>query len=986
MKCLFYSTCRGWMLVLFAMAISSFAYSQRTVSGTVTDAESGEPLIGASILVVGTGSGSITDIDGNFEVNMPEGINQIEVSYTGYSTQTFDVTGQSNVQIQLKAGAVLEEVVVVGYGTQKSKEVTSAITSVKAEDFNNGNINNPTQLLQGKVAGLVVTTPNSDPNGDISLLLRGVSSLSGSTQPLIIIDGVLGADLKSIDPQDIATIDVLKDGSAAAIYGTRGTNGVVIITTKRGKEGKATVEYSGYVSSETVARSLDVLTADEYRAFMPVNPNESIDDLGSSTNWEDEITRNGISHFHGLSISGGNGSTTYRGSFNFRDIQGVAVNSGFDQVNLRLNLTQMALNDRLKFDLNLTNTNRNVNFISYGAFQNALIGNPTAPVFAEEGSALADRYDGYFQIPGSFEWENPLAQAEQTIDEALFRRFIGSLRAELTLVEGLKLAAFYSQQRNNDLYGRYEPKVSFAGDQVNGRGSRSTDSRLDEQFQTTLNYEKEFGKLDIGVLGGYEWLEFTSEGFRAENQNFITDVFDYNNLGAGLALADGQATMSSYKNQSRLIAFFGRVQASYDDTYLLTFSLRRDGSSKFGRDNKWEMFPAVSAGVRMRKFLGNVEFLDDLKIRAGYGVTGNVDVIPPYESLSRLRSADGLNFLLNGQWVQAVELASNPNPNLQWEEKAEFNVGVDFNMLNYRLNGSIDYYNRNTSNLLWRYNVPVPPNLFSSTFGNAGEIVSQGVELALNTIPVQAASGFTWSSDFNIAFNRAELVSLSNETFQLDNPFVNTGNAGSPGLEGVTTHRIEEGFLLGNFYGLVYEGIDEEGKWIFRDVDEDGDINLEADRDIIGNAYPDFTFGFNNTFSYKGFDLNVFIRGAYGNDVLNSKRMFYENEVLLPGNILASVEENASELNDVQRYSSFYIEDGSFIRLDNATMGYTFDVSGMNAISRLRVYVSGQNLALITNYSGVDPEQNLSGLEPGIDPRSYYPRTRVIMFGLNLGL
>jgi len=987
MKLKIYLLCKTIFSLLVAFSLSNFGFSQRTITGTVMDFETGEPLIGANIRIVGTSSGTITDFDGGFELNVPEGTNLLEVSYTGYTTQRIEIGTAAEYIIALKAGALLEEIVVVGYGTQKTKEVTSAITSVKSEDFNKGNVTNPTQLLQGKVAGLVVTQPNNDPNGDLGIALRGVSSVSGSTQPLIIIDGVLGADLKSVDPSDIESIDVLKDGSAAAIYGTRGTNGVVIITTKKGHAGRPVLEYNGFLSSESVAKSLELLTPDQYRSYQANNANEKPDDKGGSTDWFDEITRTGISMYHGLSYSGGTESTTYYASMNYRDVNGVAISSGFDQLNLRMNVSQKALNDRLKVDISVTHTDRNIDYVNYGAFQNALIGNPTIPVYIEEDKDpdLYRRYEGYYQIPGSFDWENPLAQSELVIDEALFRRFIGSIRGDLEIIKGLTLSGFFSMQRSNQRYGKYEPLTSFQGDRVGGRARRALDEDYDRLFESTLRYAFANRKLDFNILCGYSYQDFEKEGFSIENQDYLTDAFTYNNIEAGLGIENGFGNIDSYKNSSRLIAFFGRAQVAFDDTYLLSASLRRDGSSKFGADNKWGLFPAVSAGVRLKKFLGGFAALDDLKLRVGYGVTGNHDVIPSYESLSRYNTA-GQNFLLDGVWLQAVSPVSNANPQLRWERKAETNAGLDFSFFDYKLTGTIDFYIRNTTDLLWRYAVPVPPNLFGETFANAGEISTQGVELTLGAKPV-ARGSFSWDIDFNIAFNKNKLVSLSNEVYDFGT-FRPTGNVGSPGLEGVPTHVLEEGEPLGSFYGWTFTGLTEDedpkkaGKWIFEDLNGDGNITPD-DRRVIGNAYPDFTFGLNNTFRLGNFDLNFFLRGSYGNDVLNLKRLFYENETLLPGNLLASLLDNP-ELNDVQKYSSYYIEDGSFIRLDNATLGYNFKIGG-TAISALRLYVSGQNLFVLSGYTGVDPEVNLAGLEPGVDPRQYYPRTRTVTFGLNVG-
>ncbi len=980
------------LLLLGVLCVANLAYAQTTVSGKVTAPEEGS-LPGVNVLVKGTTTGTVTDMDGNYRLTVPEGSDILVFSSIGYENQEITINGRSTIDIELAADIQsLQEIVVVGYGTQEKKEITSAVTSVKAEDFNGGNVNNPSQLIQGKVAGLVIAKPGGDPTGAFNIRLRGTSSATGDTSPLIIVDGVPGADLGSIDPNDIASVDVLKDGSAAAIYGTRATNGVILITTKSGKPGKARIEYNGYVSTDQISNRIGVLTPGEYRSlvndpsFAYNNPNL---DLGSSTDWFEELTRTPISHVHNLSLSGGNEGTTYRVSLNYRDIEALAKNSGFDQLNARLNLTQKALNDKLTLNMVLGTTNRTYSGFDQPednvdiAFRYATIFNPTAPIY----DARFPEYGGYYQSPGSFNYENPVAIVNQLTYDGIKRNITTNFKADYQLVDGLTVGAFYSIQRDNQSNGFYAPKNAYTvGLNSNGRAQRNMEEKLNRLFETTLNYDKDFGSSNFKALLGYSHQYLTNENFGLSAGNFLTDAFTYNNIGASEDLARNIAPgFGSFKESSTLIAGFGRLNYSFNDTYYAQAIVRREGSSKFGEENKWAWFPAASVGVDISN-LADIPFVDLLKLRVGYGVTGSLPE-DNYVSLAKLQPIG--YFFYNGNYIQSYGPGSNPNPFLKWERKTEWNVGLDFTMLDFRLNGSIDVYDRTTTDLLFPVNVPVPPYQFPTLLVNLGELNNRGVELTLNGAVIDN-DNLKWDVGFNFAANKTKIVSLSSDEFDFgDETF--RANLGAPGLNSTQLVRIKEGEPLGQLWGPVYNGITEDGKWDLNDFNNDGNID-RADERVIGNGLPDFTLGLNNTFNYGNFDLNFFFRGSFGHDLVNTFRAFYEvPKVISSYNILKSATEGEiSRLTEDAKFSSYHVESASFFRLDNATLGYNIDVSNIDFLSRLRFYVSGQNLFTITNYTGVDPEVRFDDggdqLAPGIERRDTYFLNRTFTLGVNIGL
>ena len=988
-----------WLIACFTLLAGVLYAQDKTVSGNVSSAQEGA-LPGVNVLLKGTTTGTVTDIEGNYNLSVPEAGGTLVFSSIGYANQEAEIGNQSTIDVVLAEDIkALDEIVVIGYGTQEKKEITSAVTSVKAEDFNGGNVNNPSQLIQGKVAGLVIAKPGGDPTGNFNIRLRGTSSASGNTSPLVIIDGVPGADLNSIDPNDIASIDVLKDGSAAAIYGTRATNGVILVTTKSGTSGEPKINYNGYVATDIIANQVDVLNAQEYRQlvndpnFAFYNPNL---DLGASTDWFEQVTQTPISHVHNLALSGGTEKTTYRVSLNYRDIEALGKNSGFDQLNSRLNLRQKALGDRLTFDVILGITNRNLFGFDQPdvndpgrnngnpAFRFATIFNPTAPVYQDDPI-----YGGFYQAPGSFNYSNPRAIVEQVTFDGLERNITSNFRVDLELIEGLHASAFYSTQRDNTQINAYAPKNDyFAGLNSNGFALRNMREQLNQLFETTLNLDRKVGdNSSIEALAGYSYQYLTDESFNVSAGNFLTDQFTYNNLGASEDLARNiNPQFGSGKNSSTLIAAFGRINFNYNDLFYVQGIVRREGSSKFGANNKWAWFPAASAGVNIANLV-TIPQVDELKFRVGYGVTGSLPDAN-YVSLARLTPLGG-RFFYNGNYIQPYGPGSNPNPNLKWERKGEINVGVDFSVLNFRINGSVDVYNRTTTDLIYNVPVPVPPNQFPNSLLNLGELNNRGVEVTLDASVVRG-DGFNYSAGFNFALNRTKLVSLSSDEFDFgDQQF--RANLGAPGLNSTNLIRVKEGEPLGQIFGPRYVGISEEGRWIFEDVDGNDKIDRD-DEAVIGNGLPSFTLGLNNTLSYGRWDLNFFLRGSFGHDLVNTFRAFYEvPKVINSYNILRSATQgDVRFLTEDARFSSYHVEDASFLRLDNATLGYNFNVESIEFLSQIRVYVAAQNLFTITNYTGVDPEvrfdDNGDQLAPGIERRDTYFLNRTFTLGLNVGL
>lgn len=976
-------------LLLFGFAITLATAQQRTVTGKVTSAEEGA-LPGVNIVIQGTLQGVTTDVDGNYSIQVPGPDAVLVFSSIGFNSQNITVGNQSTIDVLMVASLTsLDEVVVTGYGTQKRKELTSSIATVKEDDFNKGNVNNPAQLIQGKVAGLSISKPGGNPNGGYDIRLRGMSTIGANTQPLVVIDGVVGGSLENVDPSDIESVDVLKDGSAAAIYGTRGSSGVILVTTKKGRKGMAQIDYNGYLTVESVAKYPNVMDATEWRALSQETGLGT--DFGANTNWFKETTNTALTQVHNLSLSGGSEKTTYRTSFNYRDGDGVALNTGFSQINGRLNLSQKALHDRLTVDLIMGATQRKSSYGFNEAFRYASVYNPTAPVRSDDPAY--DIYDGYFQQV-LFDYYNPVQILEEDINEGTDKLFNIALRGAYEIMDGLVVDAFFSTQKSSFLRGQYYDKNSYwTGMDRNGLAERRVDDASNKLFESTATWTGNVSSANLKVMGGYSYQEFSNEGFRARGGDFITDAFSYHNLSAALDFNNGIGEVDSYKNSSKLIAFFGRVNVDVSGIWFLTASARYEGSSRFGADNKWGLFPAIGGGVDLSNFI-NFGSFDNLKLRASYGITGNQ---PRDSYLSLLRLGPGGNFFYNGAFVPGYEPVSNANPDLRWEKKGEFDLGVDFSLWKSKLYGSFDFYTRTTTDLLFQYEVPVPPNLYTQSWVNIGEIQNSGLELELNWRAVESGD-FSYSLTFTPTYYlKNKLVSLSGtyNGAELSYGKRDLGGMGAPGQSDVPLVRAEEGQPIGQLWALVFQEIDPDGNLIFKDINEDGTIDPN-DRQVVGNGLPNAEFGFNNAFTYKKWDLNIFFRSVLGHDLNNTYRAFYEVPNMIGSYNLprtATDMRNATTgtlLNNSSGVlSSYHIEDASFLALDNLSLGYNFKLSESSGIRKARVYVAGNNLFYITGYKGVDPNPRYSDggnpLIPGIDRRNTWFRTRSVSFGVSLG-
>lgn len=954
-------------------AIVSAHAQSRTITGKVTGSD-GEILAGAT-LVTSSGDYALTEIDGTFTINAKDGV-AIVVSYLGYDDHTFTAAGQRNLAIilPLSANTVLDEAVAIGYGKTTKKEVTGSVVSLKADDFDKGSFTSPAGMLQGKVAGLTVTNPDGgDPNASFEILLRGTNTLVAGQGPLIIIDGVAGADMRTINFQEVESIDVLKDGSAAAIYGTRGTNGVIIITTKRAKSGTTSVEYDGQVSVQTVAARATPLNASQYsdviNEFLP-SASKSL--YGADTDWFDAITRTPISHKHSLAVSGGSDTFSHRTVLNVEQNQGLQKRNDAEKYLLKTNIHQEAVKGWLTFDYNIAYTKRKYTPANYSAFRQAFLRNPTEPIY-DESNIDAGKY---FTID-AMDYYNPVAMLNEKENNTDVDNFSGSIRGTLNIlpVKGLKWDNFISY--NNERYESREYLTKYYPSALGQKGVAyiSNSYSSDVQYESTLQYSNNFGKHSVQGILGYTFQETNSREASLENYGFDFDEFKTDNIGAGSALQEGLASMDSFRSMSRYIAFFGRIMYNYDEKYLASVSLRRDGSSKFGSANKWGWFPAVSLGWRLNKerWLEDVEKLNELKLRAGFGVTGNQD----FSSYKSLLLMDPFSYYYyDGKWVTSYAPASNPNPNLAWERKNEFNVGLDFAFFNNRFGGTLDYYYRLTTNLLYNYTVPVPPYDYNKIFTNVGSISNQGIELTLYGVPVQKEN-FEWNTTLTLANNTNKLIKFTNKEFTSGEYKV--GYMSTP--IGAYSQKLIEGHSLGTFYAPIWTGVNKKGEDILEGANPYTGKVKEEDWQNVGSAYPLVTFGWSNSFRIWNFGISATFRGQAGGKIFNTYRALYENVSNLgQSNILASWLDDTSFKGKEIKYSTKYIEDASFLKLDNISISYDFSFKN-DIIRKMRLYMTAQNVFCLTGYSGVDPEVSLSGIAPGIEGTSYYPRTRTFTFG-----
>jgi TonB-linked SusC/RagA family outer membrane protein len=892
-----------------------------------------------------------------------------------------------------KVFSTSNEVVSTGYGTQKKREITSSISNVNKDAFNKGNIQNPLQLIQGKVAGLSINKPGGDPNGAFDIRLRGLNTICGNTTPLIIIDGVIDASLNNVDPEDIESFDVLKDASAAAIYGTRGSGGVILVSTKKGKPGKSVIEYNVSSTAEMVAKNNPALTASEWRAFS--NKIGIGTDYGYNTDWLKEIEQTALSQVHKLSLSGGTEKTSYRASINFRGGNGIMIKTGYNQLNGRINITQKALNDRFTLDLNLSATQRESKYGFADAFEYASIYNPTSPVRSSDPAYT--QYGGYFQQI-IWDYYNPVSIAQQDKSEGKSRILNLSLKGTYKILKGLDADAFYSVQSSGALGGQYFGLNEYwGGMNTNGLASRQEDNSNNRLFESTVHYNSDItSSVNLSLMGGYSYQNFTNEGFSAQGGGFLTDAFSFNNLSAALDFKNGRGTITSYKNSNKLVAFFGRANLTINERWFMTASVRKEGSSRFGVNNKWGLFPAFGGGVNIAKYVG---FIDNLKLRMDYGISGNLP-FESYLSMERLEHPvsyslyDYYTFFYHGTYIPSFYPSSNANPDLKWEKESEFDAGIDFSFFHSKLTGSFDIYSQTASDLLYQYTVSVPPNLSNQVWLNIGKIKSSGLELTLNYNVIRR-SNLTYNITLTPSYNSRNILVSMSGNFNGETLTFGTQQIGYLPDSNDELMKVQEGKPIGQIQAYVFKGIDTSGNLILADLNNDGYID-QRDLKVVGNGLPKFLIGFGNILTYKNWDLNIFFRGVLGHDLVNSYRALYESPNLIYSyNVPKTTVNMITSANQVfvgHRFSSTDIENASFISLDNFSLGYSFRLPESSQISKIRVYFAGNNLFFITKYKGSDPNPRFGDSEysaytpliPGIDRMDSWPRTRSVTVGANV--
>lgn len=973
------------------------------VRGSVSD-ESGSPIPGATVMQKGTSKGTITDFDGNFSIEVSGSNPVLVISFVGMKSEEVGYTGQQAIHVTLKADIVgLEEVVAIGYGKNSRKNLSSAVTSVKSDDLNRGAIADVGTLLQGKVPGLNISS-SGDPTRGATIIMRGASTINSSQSPFYVIDGVPGADISLVAPDDIVSVDVLKDAAATSIYGNRAANGVIMITTKRGKKDLEQISYNSYVGIESVSNQLDMMDANQLRSFLDKNNMNFApeDDMGANTNWQNEIQRSAaISTSHNLSYSGGNERSNYIASITYIDKQGILLSSNQNRIVARMAIEQLAFNDKVKFGLSVTNSNvkntkvpqRNTALLQAAKYL------PVTSPKNEDGTYFENfNHSGYF---------NPLAIIEQADDDSKINTLLGNFTTEVTLPYGFKYNLNVAYQKSISLNGEYynsyyatnynsaqfynnpdPPAVhSIINFGDNGLAIRSSYQNTNVILENYLTWAKDFGKHNINAVVGYSWQDNVyGDGFMATNTNFPVDNVSYNNLALGNYAAVNGFIVNfgdAYAYQkTRLISDFARLNYNFDSKYMVQASIRRDGSSVFGDNNEWGYFPSIGLAWRIDQegFMKSQSLFTDLKLRGSYGVTGNSSGFNAYTAQFIVGPLG--TYYDQGNQIFAYGPNQAANPDLAWEKTATTNLGLDFTVLNGKLSGYVEVYNKKTTDMIYTYNVNtvlVPAGVITA---NGGEMSNKGVEISLNATPVKSRN-FSWTSNINLAHNKNVIKKLENALFSGGDSVRITQPDGG-GQTGSTLQILKEGKPIGQFFTLQYAGKNSEG--VSQYVAADGSLTtnpaIGVDYHYMGSPQPKLLMGWTNDFRYKNFDLNIFVRGVFGNKVFNATRAdLFRPSTAHSANILVDVaNESPTDLNSY-KYSSRFIENGSYIRLDNATLGYNFKNLG-KMMQNLRVYTSVNNLFIITKYKGIDPEVEQGGIAPGVDSNNFYPKTRTVLFGL----
>lgn len=971
-------------LLLTSAALSLQAQTRNQVSGRVTDA-AGEPLVGATVVVVGTTTGTTTDIDGNYAINAPTA-GQLKFSYIGYAEQTVEIGTQSVINITLQDDSqVLKDVVVIGYGTMEKKSVTSSITSIKGDDLTAGMGGSTiATVLQGKVPGLTISG-SSSPNSSNGFQLRGVASINASQSPLVVIDGIPGGDMRALIQEDIESIDVLKDASAGAIYGTRAAGGVILITTKRAKQGRVSVNYTGEFSIESIRKYPDLLSSSEYVEY------GLGEDYGSDTDWFKELTNElPFSQRHTVSLSGGTEAAQVYTSFMAQDQKGIVIGDNrkdySGRINARFNLFDGLVEVRANAQFReAERDNRN----SSGIFKMAFGLNPTIPLYDPENpsdyNVVGNGISGT-----SF---NPVADIMLRTKNGKDQWLLADATVKINLMKGLSLqgtVGIDKRQYQEYTYVSHDHKESIDNSRRGGASHKfSKDNRV--SVEAYANYHRTFAEdHTLDVVAGYSFWQAGGESFSMSNYDFPVDGVGPWDMGVGSYLTDGRASMDSSKDpRERLLSLFGRANYSYKDRYMATVSFRREGSSKFGPNNRWGNFWAVSGGWRLSNeaFMRDIRWIDDLKIRLGYGVTGNNGFGNGYTT--RMYTANDM-WPTNGIWQPGYGSVRNINPDLKWEEKSELNVGFDFALFDNRLWGKFDLYYRQVNDMLYNVNAPMPPMVHDTVMKNIGSLENRGWEFELGGDIVRSKN-FRYTSSVRLSHNKTRINRLGDDGFFLDE--VTFPSPGNPG----TAVRLQNGLELGQFFIYKYAGLDENGKWLIYDKNNeivpaiDGSTsNLIAEnKHFVGNAIPKVILSWDHTFKYKNWDLSVYLRSWLDYDVFSQVNMYYglANDSQL--NVLKSAYTRNRNIKDEKILCDYWLDDGSFLKIDAINLGYTLDLRKWTRyIQSAKLYLTIRDLAVFTNYNGLNPEVDINGLYPGFeyvnDTASMYPQTTRFTLGVQI--
>ncbi|WP_460432774.1 SusC/RagA family TonB-linked outer membrane protein [Arachidicoccus ginsenosidivorans] len=996
------------IFLLLSLFVAVGAKAQvKTINGTVLD-DKNLPVVAATVKIKDKTAATVTDKEGHFVVAAEQG-DVLEISAVSFSLAQVDVTDALTYRIQLVPSTKnLSDVVVIGYGNNSKKTLSSAITSIKPDEMNRAVTGDVGQLLQGKVPGLNITS-SGDPNASAAVVLRGASTINSPQGPFYVIDGIPGADITTVASSDIASVEVLKDAAATAIYGNKASNGVIIITTKSGKAGKTVASYDGYVGMEKVSGKLDVMNTSQIKSYVEGNGNaiSPENDLGFNTDWMKAIERSqAISHNHNISFSGGNDKSNYSASLNYLDKEGILLKSNLSRLIARLSLRQKVLNDKVKLGLNITNASskadntplRNV------VLQQAARHLPTSPVYNEDGS-----YFENFNTPGYY---NPVSLINNAEDNTKYNTLMGNFTIEATLPWGFKYNVNAAYQKYTSLHGEYynsyysdnyksgfysNPDPGFTTKGLitfgeSGAAYRSAYENNSTTIESYLSWDKVLDKHSITAVLGYSWQQNNSgDGLQASNTNFVSDYTSYYNLGLG-----NYQTVSGYNvnfgntnyETTKFISDFFRVNYNYDGKYLFQASVRRDGSSVFGTNNQWGYFPSVSVGWRIdqENFMKNQHLFSELKLRASYGQTGNAFGFGAYTAKQLFRSYG--TYYNNGQYETAIGVAQGSNPDLKWEVTSTTNLGLDFGLFGGKLTGTIDLYNKITTNMIFSYTVSSTIVPGGVVWGNGGKVRNRGIELSLNATPVKTGN-FSWNTGLNLASNQNMILNMEGPAkYGVNSDSIRYTQPDGPGQTNSTLQILKVGYPIGEFFTLQYEGKDADGNSQFRS--KDGSLttspDIGADYVYAGSPHPKVLLGWTNTISYKNFDVNFFFRGSFGSKIFNVTKADLSYTVNAAVNNISTYAKQ-DKMTDAKNnaYSTRYIESGNYVRLDNATLGYKVPLKNTAAIKGLKFYLTANNLFVITKYTGIDPEINQGGVGLGVDGNNFYPKTRTLVFGVNIG-